>query len=63
MNAWATRHFEGLLGLIVLAVVVRLGMVVDWSVTASEALMYCGCLLAALITVGVWHRATRRRNH
>ena len=59
MSGW----FEAGLGVLGLALVIRLGLITDWQVTASEALTSGGCLLAALITVGIWHRATRRRNH
>lgn len=46
---------------ILVGVVVRLGMIADWSVTATETGIALGCLAVALLTVGAWHRLTHRR--
>lgn len=45
------------------AVVTGLGFVADWDVSLDEA-MYAGIGLGvALIVVGIWHQASRRRNN
>ncbi len=61
MTQFVHDNFELLLGLLMVAVVVRLGFAADWSVSMEETLISGGCLAVALLVVGVWHRATRRK--
>ncbi|MGE4164196.1 MAG: hypothetical protein AB7G23_20940 [Vicinamibacterales bacterium] len=62
MTQFAHDHFEALIGLLMVAVAVRLGFAADWSVTTEQTLIATACLLGALLVVGVWHRATRRKH-